>query len=210
MRCTPSDWPCILPTKLGRPIRKRTKPDECWALWYHSCLLRAATNVAADRHRQLVRTLDRVGFQSIPDGNGDLTKLQVETAQEIGGLRTRMLLDASEEIEKYHWGPLQIALCLLAAILARYETLCRDDRSFQDEEIDAYGRQHANFVKGLHHLRDSLLHQRYDNMTMQVEFVKEFAEGRRSRVIELLLEGRSVYEGYVRRMGRSGRGHGNT
>ena len=32
--------------------------------------------------------------------------LQVETAQEIGGIRARMLLDAPEEIEKYHWGPL--------------------------------------------------------------------------------------------------------
>ena len=190
-------------------MRQRTKRDECWALWYHSCLLRAATNLAADRHRQLVRTLDRLGFRSIPDDRGDFTKLQVETAQEIGGIRTRMLLDAPEEIEKHHWGPLQIALCLLAGILAKYETLCRDDPTFQDDEIDAYCRQHAGFLKGLHDLRDSLLHQRYENMPTQVEFVKEFAGGQRSRIIELLLEGRSVYEGYVRRMGRSLRGHGN-
>ena len=190
-------------------MRQRRKWDECWALWYHSCLLRAATNLAADRHRQLVRTLDRLGFQSIPDDSGEFTKLQVETAQEIGGIRTKMLLDAPEEIEKYHWGPLQIALCLLAGILAKYETLCRDDRSFQDDEIDAYRRQHARFVNGLHDLRDSLLHQRYENTLTQVEFVKKFAGGQRSRIVELLLEGRSVYENYVRRMGRSLRGRGN-
>ena len=190
-------------------MRQRRKRDECWALWYHSCLLRAATNLAADRHRQLIRTLDRLRFQSIPDDSEDFTKLQVETAQEIGGIRTRMHLDAQEEIEKYHWGPLQIALCLLAGVLARYETLRRDDRSFQDDEIDAYRRQHAGFVRGLHDLRDSLLHQRYEKIPTQVEFVKEFAGGQRSRIVDLLLQGRLVYEGYVRHMGRSLRGRGN-
>ena len=64
-------------------------------------------------------------------------------------------------------------------------------------------------MKGLHDLRDSLLHQRYENMPTQVEFVTKFAGGQRSRIVELLLEGRSVYEGYVRRMGRSLRGRGN-
>ena len=187
-------------------MRQRRKRDECWALWYHSCLLRAATNLAANRHRQLVQTLDRLGFESIPDDSGDFTKLQVETAQEIGGIRTKMLLDAPEEIEKYHWGPLQIALCLLAGVLARCETLRRDDRSFQDDGMDAYRRQHAGFVRGLHDLRDSLLHQRYENMPTQAEFVKKFAGGQRSGIVELLLEGRSVYEAYVRRIGRSLRG----
>ena len=75
-------------------------------------------------------------------------------------------------------------------------------------KIDAYRRQHAGFVKGIHDLRDSLLHQRYENMSTQVEFVTKFAGGQRSRIVELLLEGRSVYEGYVRRMGRSLRGRG--
>ena len=187
-------------------MRQRRKRDECWALWYHSCLLRTAANLATDRHRQLVRTLDRLGFESIPDDSGDFTKLQVEAAQEIGVIRTKMILDAPGEIETYHWRPLQIALCLLAGILAKYETLRRDDRSFQDDEIDAYGRQHAGFVKGLHDLRDSLLHQRYEDMPTQAGFVAKFAGGQRSRIVELLLEGRSVYEGYVRRMGRSLRG----
>ena len=190
-------------------MRQQRKRDECWALWYHSCLLRAATNLAADRHRQLVRTLDRLGFQSIPDDSGDFTNLQVEVAQEIGGIRTKMLLDAPEEIEKYHWGPLQIALCLLAGILMKYEALCGDDQSFQDDGMDAYSRQHPGFVSGLHDLRDSLLHQRYGNMPTQVEFIKKFAGGQRGHIVELLLEGRSVYEGYVRRMGLSLRDRGN-
>ena len=66
-----------------------------------------------------------------------------------------MLLDALEEIEKYHWGPLQIALCLLAGFLAKYEALCGDDRSFQDNGIDTYLGQHGEFVNGLRDLRDS-------------------------------------------------------
>ena len=190
-------------------MRQQTKRDECWALWHHSCLLRAVTNLAADRQRQLVRTLDRLGFQAIPDDSGDLTRLQVETAQEIGGIRTRMHLDAPEEIEKYHWGPLQIALCLLAGVLAKYEALCRDDRSFQDDGIDAYLGQHAGFVNGLRDLRHSLLHQRYDSMPTQVEFIRKFAGEQRGRPVELLLEGRAVYEDYVKRMGLSLRGRGN-
>ena len=190
-------------------MRQQTKRDECWALWHHSCLLRAVANLAADRHRQLVRTLDRLGFQAIPDDSGDLTRLQVETAQEIGGVRARMLLDASEEIEKYHWGPLQIALCLLAGVLAKYEALCRNDRSFQDDGIDAYLGQHAGFVNGLRDLRHSLLHQRYDSMPTQVEFIRKFAGGQRGRLVELLLEGCTVYENYVKRMGLSLRGGGN-
>lgn len=135
--------------------------------------------------------------------------MQVETAREIGGIRTKMLLDAAEEIEKYHWGPLQIALCLLAGILAKYQTLCRDDPSFQDDGIDAYLRQHIGFVSGLFDLRDSLLHQRYENMPAQNEFVIKFAGGQPGRILERLLERRSVYEGYVGRMGRSLRGRGN-
>ena len=186
-----------------RSMRQRKKRDECWALWYHSCLLRAVTNVAADRHRQLVQTLDRLGFQSIPDDRGEFTKFQVETAQEIGGIRAKMLLDAPEEIEKYHWGPLQIALCLLAGALAKYDALCKDDQSFQDDGIDAYRRQHGGFVDAVRKLRDSLLHQRYENMPTQVEFVRKFAGGQREGIVDLLLEARSVYEGYVRRMGRS-------
>ena len=177
--------------------------------WNHSSLLRVAASLAADRHRQLVRTLDRLGFQEIPEDREDFNRLQVEAAQEIGGVRTRMLLDAPEEIEKYLWGPLQIALCLLAAVLAKYEGLRRDDPWFQDDGIDAYRRQHSEFVDGLRDLRDALLHQRYDNMPTQVEFVREFAGGERNRIVALLLEGLSEYEDYVKRMGRSLRDLGN-
>lgn len=190
-------------------MRTRTKRDEWWALWYHSCLLRAATNLAADRHGQLVRTLDRLGFELTPGDSGELTQLQVEAAREIGGIRTEMLLDAADEMGKYHWGPLQIALCLLAGVLAKYEALCRDEQSFQDDAVDAYCRQHSEFVNGLHELRNSLLHQRYENMPTQVEFVRRFAGGERSRIVELLLEGLSIYESYVRRMGRLLGGGGN-
>ena len=83
--------------------------------------------------------------------------MQVEAAQEIGGVRTRTLLDAPEEIEKYHRGPLRIALCLLAAVLAKYEGLRRDDPGFQDDGIDGYRCQHSGFVDDLRELRDALL-----------------------------------------------------
>ena len=190
-------------------MRQRRKRDECWGLWNHSCLLRAATNLAADRHRQLCRTLERLGFREIPEDREEFTKLQVETAREIGGIRTRMVLDAPQEIEKYHWGPLQIALCLLAAVLAKYGALCGDDPWFQDDGIDDYRRRHAEFLDGLRNLRDSLLHQRHENMPTQKKFVREFAGEERNQVVERLLEGLSVYEDYVNRLDRSLRDGGD-
>ena len=64
-------------------------------------------------------------------------------------------------------------------------------------------------MNGLRDLRHSLLHQRYDSMPTQVEFIRKFAGGQRGRLVELLLEGCTVYENYVKRMGLSLRGGGN-
>ena len=127
-------------------------------------------------------------------------------AREIGWVRARMLLDASEEIEKYHWGPLQIALCLLAGVLAKYEALCRDDRSFQDDGIDAYLGQHAGFVNGLRDLRHSLLHQRYDSMPTQVEFIGKFAGGQISAPNNSRRSGARPIRRLPRGRSRAGRG----
>lgn len=66
--------------------------------------------------------------------------------------------------------------------------------------MDAYRQQRAAFVESVHGLRDSLLHQRYENWPTQEEFVRMLPKGQPSRIVELLLEGRSVYEGYVTRM----------
>ena len=187
-------------------MRRPTKRDECWALWHHACLLRAATRLAASRQEHLSQTLNRLGLSTIPEGREELTRLQVETAKEIGGIRTMMVLDAPEEIEKYHWGPFQIALCLLAVAFKRYEQLGRTDQWFQDDGFDAYRRQHQDFVNRLDDVRDSLLHQRYENLPTQGEFVDEFRRGQAGDPVALLVEGVAAYEGYVRRMGLALRG----
>ena len=160
-------------------MHQRRKRDECWGLWNHSCLLRAATNLAADRHRQLDRTLDRLGLREIPEDSEEFTRLQAEAAREIGGIRTRMVLDAPEEIEKYHWGT---AADPRSACLPRSSRSIRRSaetiRGFTTTDgIDAYHSRHAAFLDGLRDPRDSLLHQRYDNMPTQGEFVREFAGG---------------------------------
>ena len=182
-------------------MRQQTKRDECWALWHHACLLRAATHLASSRHEQLSQTLKRLDLSTIPEGLGEFTRLQVETAKEIGGIRTMMSMDAPEEIEKYHWGPFQIALCLLAVAFKRYEQLGRADQWFQDDQFDAYRRRHQDFVNRLDDVRDSLLHQRYENLPTQREFVDEFRRGKEGDPVALLLKGVAAYEGYVRRMG---------
>ena len=104
----------------------------------HSYYLRAAMNLAANRQQQLQKTLDGLGFAKIPTDHEDFTLVQVEAAKEIGGINTRMLLDAPREIEKYHFGPLQIALCLLYAIIEKYSELSKADQMFQDDAFDRY------------------------------------------------------------------------
>ena len=69
-------------------------------------------NLAADREHQLSQTSNRLGVSGGNLQEETLTRLQVETAKEIGGFQTRMLLDAPREIAKYHFAPLQIALCV--------------------------------------------------------------------------------------------------
>ena len=71
----------------------------------HSHLLRASMNLAHDRHQQLQRTLAVLGFSEMPTDPENITRVQVEAANEIGGIKTRMLLDATAEVEKYHFGP---------------------------------------------------------------------------------------------------------
>ena len=62
-----------------------------------SHLLRYATNLAFDRSRQLDQTLLDLGFAEVPTDQEELTRLQLHTAAELGGVWTAMVLDAHEK-----------------------------------------------------------------------------------------------------------------
>ena len=73
-----------------------------------------------------------------------------------------MLLDASSEMEKYHFGPLQMSLCLLYAMLEEYSRLTGIDAVFSDDDLDAFRLRNDQILQSLEDLRHSLLHERYE------------------------------------------------
>lgn len=178
-------------------MKYRTEYD---ALLRHSYLLRSSMNLAHDREQQLERIVDGLGFSSIPTDRDNLTLVQVQTAQEIGGIHTRMLLDAPEEILKFHWGPLQIALSLLFAIIEKYKKLSRTNPTFRDDAVDQYCCEHHAFVESLESLRDSILHPRHDNQNKQVKFVTRFTGDGTRHMVTLLIEGERIYKNYLKRL----------
>lgn len=133
------------------------------SLLRQSFFLTAAMNLAANRHVQLVGTLQKMKLSQLPEDRDGFLKVQQETAKEIGGIRTTMLLDAPREIQSYHWGPLQVALSIFSAMLDFYQqAAARHPDALRDEDLDAYCQRHAAFIAGLKQTRDSLLHERYD------------------------------------------------
>ncbi len=160
-------------------------------------------NLANDRHQQIENTIQDLGLSSIPRDHETLTLLQVHTAKEIGGVNTRMLLDAPQEVLKYHFGPLQIALALLFAIVEKYRKLSKAHPVFRDDAVDQYCRENHQFVEDLEALRNSIVRQRYDNMDDQEKFTKEFSGDKTEHLVTLLIKGESLYQDYLRRLARS-------
>ena len=189
-------------------MRERDK-NPLGGLWQHSHFLRSAMTLAVARHQQLDRTLRRLGHSEMPAGEEAIREVQMETAREIGGIRTMMYLDAPQEIMKFHYGPLQVALCLLDAMIARYRKLSGEKPAFQDEELDAYCNDYADFLQSLKVARDSLLHERYDKIGDQMAFVNAFRTKSRDRIVSSLVEGATAYESYLRRLAASLSGVGN-
>ena len=172
------------------------------ALVQHSHFLRSSMNLAYDRHQQLENTLTDLGLSSMPSNNEAFTQLQVQAAKDIGGVNTRMLLDAAQEVQKYHFGPLQVALSLLFAIVEKYRQLSKAHPVFQDDDFDQYCCENHQFVETLQAIRNSIIRQRYDNMDEQKKFVEEFSGDKNEHLVTLLIEGERVYRDYLRRLWR--------
>lgn len=175
---------------------------EFGTLLRHSYLLRSSINLAYDRDQQLEQTIHNLGFSSMPAEPEGRTAVQMAAAREIGGINVRMLLDAPQEIEKYHFGPLQIALCLLYAIIERYKELSKTCPSFRDDSVDKYCSENERFILHLKDLRDSVLHQRHDNLAKQMNALKEFDGEANKHILDLLLGGESIYRDYLRNLWR--------
>ncbi len=170
------------------------------ALVQHSHFLRSSLNLAYDRHLQLENTMQALELSQIPKEQESLIQLQVQTAKEIGGVNAKMLGDAPLEIEKYHFGPLQIALSLLFAIIEKYRELSKRDPIFQDNVIDRFCSENHQFVRTLETLRNSILYQRYDNLDEQKRFIEKYSEDDNKHLVTLLIEAENIYKDYLRRL----------
>ena len=124
----------------------------------------------------------------------------METAKELGGIQTRMILDARLEMQKHHFGPLLVALALFHAMIVRYRELSRADSVYQDAALDGFCRQHPTFVNDLESMRHSVLHQRPDNPGTQLEFVTTYTQEGSAHMLNLLAEGAAIYDDYVKRL----------
>ena len=122
-----------------------------------------------------------------------VTRIQVQAAQDIGGVDTRMLLDAPMEMEKFHFGPLQVALCLLCALMDEYVRLIKIDPVFLDDGMDAFRSGHEGFLGYVKEVRDSVLHERYDSTGVQSQFVATYG----SEAVKLAIESCDVLEQYL-------------
>ena len=171
---------------------------EYGALLRHSHLFRASMNLARDRQQQLQRTLVALEFSEMPTDVEGITRAQVQAANEIGGIQARMLLDASSEMEKYHFGPLQMSLCFLYAMLEEYSRLIGIDAVFSDDDVDAFLQRNDQVLQPLKDLRYSILHERYDNLDVQ----KQFVSLHKGDSVRLAIEGEQSFQRYLKLLGR--------
>ncbi len=95
---------------------------------------------------------------------------------------------------------MQVALCLLFAIIERYKQLSKSIPIFQDDAMDNYCNENIDFIGHLEVTRDSILHQRYDNLDEQRIFVEMFKGDGNKHVVTLLREGENICQDYLRRL----------
>lgn len=174
--------------------------DHHWGLVLHTHLLRASMTLYADRERKLAQTAQRLGHSRIPSDRADFDRMLMETAKELGGIQTRMILDAPWEMQTHYFGPLQVALALFHAMIVRYRELFHADPVYQDAALDGFCRRHAAFVNDLESMRHSVLHQRPDNQNVQVEFLTKYTQEDSAKMLSLLAEGAAIYDDYVKRL----------
>ena len=181
-------------------LPKDKKQREHYLLRKHSRYLRCMTNLAQIRQNELDQTIQDHGLSNKVLKDDDLTSgpVRIATAKKIGGLRTGMRGDASEEIQKYHYGPLQIAYCLLYAMIEKHKKLVKVHPLFKDKHIDKYYASNEERIQLVKDLRHSLLHEYPDNVEDQKTFLLKF-DGTDTNDREFLRKGQAIFEGMLMR-----------
>ena len=173
-------------------------------LLQHSHHLRCLTDLAKDRFRDLLESYENSNNDTTRAKKEKGIKVQLQTANNLGGLQTRMLFEASREIEKFHLGPLQLSYCALYAIIEKYEKLVKQDQIYKDDGMDKYCTDNAKFLRDLKLVRNSILHQRIDNLQAQERFVNDWSnEAFNRNMLDLLFAGLNTYEQYLRKLHKS-------
>ena len=174
--------------------------DEYALMQRHSDFLRMSCILGYVRARDLEQTMRDWGFSQMPTTAEDITKIQQETAMEIGGFETRMILDENLEIEKYHFAPLQIGLCLLYAAIENYGRMKNIDSIFSDQSFEEYWHRKEEFIQELKELRDAVLHGYPSNRESYYSFAQLHGDQQEDHSMTLLFSGEAAYREYVNRL----------
>ena len=171
--------------------------SQYWAMVKHFYYLNASLNLVFDREQQLLSTLAGQKLKEVPTDENGFTTFLKQVSQELGGVRTRMLFDAPREVMLYHFGPIQISLCLLYAVLEAYKRLIDIDPVFRFNEMDDFCRENDQFVSQLKELRNSVLHPRHEKACDQLRFLSAFSGEDGEHFAILLKEGAKIYKDYL-------------
>ncbi len=183
-------------------MKKSTKIKqliEYQLLLQHSFHLRSTLHIAHDRYLQFEKTIQDFEPSDALFRDDDWMKIQIQTSKELGWFSTKMLLDLPQEIKQYHFGPQQIAFCLLYAMIEKYKSIMQITPLFKDENIDKYCYENNQFIKLLKDFRNSILHPRYDNSKKQVKFLEEYNNSDKP-FLSLLIKGEVLFKNFLQRI----------
>ena len=178
-------------------MRKRDR-DKFDVLLRHSHFLRSALSLAINRSCQYDQRCVALGYSEASLDPEVIQKVCAKTKKEADFIFEYMNLESSYEIRKFYCGPAQITLCLAWAMKSRYKKLSQNNSSFQDAELDSYFDKNDNFFNKMKNARDSLLHERSDNVYKQADLYVSIDS--RGSILDTLFEYAENYEAYLQRL----------
>ena len=178
-------------------MHKRDR-DKFDVLLRHSHFLRSALSLAGNRSYQYSQRCVALGYSDASLEPKAIRGVWEETTKGGGFIFEHINLESLYEVRRFYCGPAQIALCLAWAMKSKYERLSKNDSSFCDEEIDDYFNNNTNFFNKMKSTRNSLLHERSDNIYRQADISGTIDPN--ESILDKLFEYAKNYEAYLQRL----------
>ncbi len=85
-------------------------------------------------------------------------------------------------------------------MITKYKQLAKGHPTFQDDLLDTYCQNGIEFLAKLKDVRHSILHNRYENIDTQRQFVREFTGSNNDHMVTSLTKGAEIFDDYLRRL----------